>query len=233
VTPFGDSQLTIKIGPAIAAGLILLGAVSRALAGPLEGGETAIRKGDYATAMTRMTPLAERGDKDAQYEVGRMYEGGQGVAKDDAKAASWYQKSALAGDHRAQLLLSLMYARGRGVPQDDKQGLYWLSKASADDPPQKQMAARSLYYQVRGSFDQGRQLSIPELTARALPWLQQQADQGDNHVKCALLQLYETGQAAARKSDDMASLHRTCAATGSESSRPSLPALPVPPPRTH
>jgi hypothetical protein len=184
--------------------------------------------------MTRLTPLAERGDKEAQYEVGRIYEGGEGVAKDYAKAANWYQKSALAGDHRAQLLLSLMYARGRGVPQDDKQGLYWLSKASADDPPQKQMAERSLYYQVRGSFDQGRQLSISELTARALPGLRQQADQGDNHAKCALLQLYETGQAAARKSDDMASLHRTCAAAKSESSaRPAIPALPVPPPRPH
>jgi hypothetical protein len=221
--------LTVKIAAKIAAGLILLCPCARALAGPLEDGEAAVRKGDYAVAMARLAPLAELGDKQAQYEIGRMYEGGNGVAEDDAKAASWYQKSAAAGDHRAQLLLALMYARGRGVPQDDKQGLYWLSKASAGEPPQKQMAARSLYYQVRGSFDHGRQLSIQELTARALPGLQQQADRGDNHAKCALLQLYDTGQAPPRKGEDTASLRRACAATRSASPGLSqIPPLPVP-----
>jgi TPR repeat protein len=179
--------------------------------------------------MTRFLPLANGGDPQAQYEVGRMYESGQGVAKDLGDAASWYRKSASGGNHPAQLLLSLMFARGQGVPQDDKQGLAWLAKAAAGAPPEKQLALRMLYAQNRASYGNGRPLSIAELAARALPGVQQMADQGDPHAKCALLQMYETGQAAPRKVDDLAALHQACAATRNGStSLPSIPALPVP-----
>jgi uncharacterized protein len=105
------------------------------------------------------------------------------------------QKSAANGNHQAQLLLSLMDARGQGVPQDDKEGLAWLAKAGEGAPPEKQRAMRMLYFQTRSSYDGGRQLSTVELAARALPGLQQMADQGDPNAKCALLQMYETGQA--------------------------------------
>jgi TPR repeat protein len=231
-----SKTLAFKIASGLIAGLIVASAWTQATAGPLEDGENAVRRGDYSTALTQLLPLAEHGSAQAQYEVGRIYEGGRGVAKDYLKAANWYRRSALAGDHRAQLLLALMYARGQGVPQDDKEGVYWISGATEDDPPQKQRVAKMMYYEERGSFDHGRQLSISELTARALPALQQQADQGDPHAKCALLQLYETGQAVARKSDDVASLHRTCAQMRHEvagAPLPAIPALPVPAPRPH
>ncbi len=40
---------------------------------------------------------AERGDIDAQYNLGLMYENGNGVAKDEAKAIKWYRKAAEQG----------------------------------------------------------------------------------------------------------------------------------------
>lgn len=221
-----------KITGALIAGVLSLFMCAQAAAGPLEEGQDAQRRGDYSTAMTRLLPLANSGDAQAQYEVGRMYEVGQGVAKDPENAARWYRKSASGGNHQAQLLLSLMFARGQGVPQDDKQGLAWLEKAAEAAPPEKQRAMRMLYALTRGSYDNSRPLSISELAARALPGVQQMADQGDPHAKCALLQMYETGQAAPRKVDDVAAMHQACAATRSGStSLPTIPGLQVSPPR--
>jgi len=217
--------LSLGIRLYLLAGAISLGLCAKAIAGPLEDGEGAINRRDYSAAMILLAPLAEDGNAQAQYEVGRMYEGGKGVALDYAKAATWYEKSGLGGDHRAQLLLSLMYARGQGVAQDNKQGLYWLSKASEGESPQKQDGMRRLYFETRGSFDQGRQLNGAELLARALPGLQQLADKGDPNAKCALLQIYQSGQAVARKDDDIPSLQRTCAGMEHKSTGQPPPAI--------
>ena len=66
--------------------------------------------------------------------------------------------------------------------------------------------------------------------ARAIPGLQKMADQGNPNAKCALLQLYVTGQALPRRQDDLAALHHLCANMGYESQgRAPPPALSVHP----
>ena len=64
-------------------------------AGPLEKGQAAYYRGDYAVAIELMQPPAEQGDTHAQFLIGYMHEKGQGVSQDYAKAAKWY---ALAGE---------------------------------------------------------------------------------------------------------------------------------------
>jgi TPR repeat protein len=54
---------------------------SVAIAGPTEGLD-ALRNYDYATAAKELRPLAERGDAEAQYRVGLMYEFGKGHPQD-------------------------------------------------------------------------------------------------------------------------------------------------------
>ena len=73
---------------------------------------------DYATALKLWRPLAEQGDAQAQYNLGIMYDNGQGVPQDDAEAVKWYRKAAEQGIAKAQYNLGVMYANGRGVPQD-------------------------------------------------------------------------------------------------------------------
>ena len=51
-----------------------------------DAGSEAYRAGDYATALAEWRPLAEQGDADAQYNLGRMYSQGKGVPQDDAEA---------------------------------------------------------------------------------------------------------------------------------------------------
>ena len=65
---------------------------------------------------------AERGDPNAQFELGVRYAEGKGVAPDDKEAARWILKAAEQGHLEAQFNLGLMYADGNGVPLDESKG---------------------------------------------------------------------------------------------------------------
>jgi len=55
--------------------------------GGLKEGYEALSKKDYVTAANEYRPLAERGDPEAQYRIGRMYEFGNGYPQDKAQAS--------------------------------------------------------------------------------------------------------------------------------------------------
>ena len=63
--------------------------------------------------------LAEEGDPMAQYELGIMYQNGEGVPQNYSKAVKWFRKSAEKGDAAAQLSLARIYDKGHGVQQND------------------------------------------------------------------------------------------------------------------
>ena len=62
------------------------------------------------------------------------YNGEEGVKRDLATAAEWFQKAATQGLPGAQALLGGMYARGEGVERDMKQAVVWLRKAASQNP---------------------------------------------------------------------------------------------------
>jgi len=73
------------------------------LADPLEDGLAAYRRGDYATALSLLKPLAEQGDARAQAQLGIMYAEGKGVARDDSEALKWLRKAAEQDDPRGHV----------------------------------------------------------------------------------------------------------------------------------
>lgn len=95
----------------------LSGQTGQALAGAVEG-MTAYRQGDFERAMREWEPLAVRGDRIAQFNLGLMYENGKGAARDKARAAHWYRRSAAQGYADAQNNLGRMYFMGDGVAED-------------------------------------------------------------------------------------------------------------------
>ena len=98
-----------------------------------ENGLAAAERGDYETALREWRPLAERGDAEAQYYLGSMYDRGIGVRQDYAKAAKWYRRAALLGDGDAKNNLGAMFINGHGVPQDYVRAHMWFSLAAAQD----------------------------------------------------------------------------------------------------
>ena len=70
---------------------------SAGVAGPFDDAVDAHARGDYAKALRLIRPLANDGDAAAQFNLGLMYMTGQGVSRDDAAAAIWFQKAAEQG----------------------------------------------------------------------------------------------------------------------------------------
>jgi TPR repeat protein len=75
---------------------------------------------------------AIQGDSNSQFELGRAYMNGTGVARDYTRAMVWYRKSADQGDYRAQTNLASMYRDGKGAPKDINEALNWYRKAAAN-----------------------------------------------------------------------------------------------------
>ena len=95
---------------------IALGSFGMGWSGDFQKGMEAYNKGDYATALKEWKPLAEGGDTDAQYNLGIMYDEGQGVPQDYQEAEKWYTIVAEKGDPEAQRQVALLHYYGNGVP---------------------------------------------------------------------------------------------------------------------
>jgi uncharacterized protein len=90
----------------------------------------------YASA-AHIIPAAERGNVNAEAQLGWMYLTGRGVPQDFFKAAKWYYLAAVHGHGGAQFQLGLLYNKGLGVPVDYTLSYMWLnlsaSQAVGDD----------------------------------------------------------------------------------------------------
>ncbi|MGH8525620.1 MAG: tetratricopeptide repeat protein, partial [Gammaproteobacteria bacterium] len=92
------------------------------IAGPdMQAIKESYQKGDYAKVVRDLTPLAERGDMEAQYQLALMYANGRGVPRDQAQAAKWFEKATAVLDPGAQFNLGIMYFEGQGAPRDYEQ----------------------------------------------------------------------------------------------------------------
>ena len=86
---------------------------------------------DYVEALKWYRKAAEQGYAKAQYNLGLMYDNGDGVAEDHAEAFKWFRKAAEQGYASAQHNLGVMYAKGEGVPEDSVAAYAWFSVAAA------------------------------------------------------------------------------------------------------
>ena len=73
---------------------------------------SAYQQQDYRRAHELFLPLAQQGYATAQYNLGVMYEKGQGVPQDYARARYWFEKAAAQGDGPAQSALRLLQREG-------------------------------------------------------------------------------------------------------------------------
>ena len=72
---------------------------------------------------------AHQGLAHAQYNLGIMYDNGEGVPENDSEAVKWWRKAADQGDADAQYNLGIMYDKGLGVPENNIRAYVWWSMA--------------------------------------------------------------------------------------------------------
>ena len=120
------------------------------LAADFEAAEKAYQRGDYATALKELRPLAEQGDAKAQTSLGSMYGKGEGVPQDYAEAMKWHRLAAEQGDAQAQVSLGVMYASGEGVPEDYAEAMKWWRRAAEQGNAQAQVSLGVTYANGEG-----------------------------------------------------------------------------------
>ena len=107
-------------------------------------------KYNYSEAFKFCSVAAEQGHAEAQFNLGDMYDNGQGVKQDYFKAVEWYQKAADQGQSDAQFNLGYMYANGRGVKQDYFKAVEWYQKAAEQGNASAQYNLGIMYYDGEG-----------------------------------------------------------------------------------
>jgi TPR repeat protein len=111
---------------------------------PFKDGGEAYARGDYETAMCIIRPLADRGQVDAQFNVGHFYFEGLGVKQNYFEAEKWFRLAADKGYPDAQYNLGYLYANGDGVPQDYVQAHKWFDLAAGNPTSGKETRDRAV-----------------------------------------------------------------------------------------
>ena len=117
---------------------------------------------------------AEQGHVDAQYNLGFLYDIGEGVPEDDSEAERWYRKSAEQGYVLAQYNLGIKYANGYGVPEDDAEAVRWYRKAAEQGHAVAQ-------YDLGVIYDKGE--GVPEDDIQAYAWISLVSAQDAEFIK--------------------------------------------------
>ena len=141
-----------------------------AVAADFDKGLMAYKAGDYKSALAEWTPLAEQGDAKAQYDLGWMYDRGEGVLKNYKTAVKWYTLAAEQGNAHAQGNLGYMYAAGEGVLKNHKTAVKWFTKAAEQGDSFAQFNLGNMYDNGEG---------VPEDDKTAMKWYALAAEQGN------------------------------------------------------
>ncbi len=157
----GARAVKLRFTSLFAGGLVALALLGVVAAGPLEDGRAAYQRGDYATAMRLLRPLAEAGDAGAQTDVGWMVANGRGAPQDYAQALAWRRKAADQGNATAEFSLGIMYQEGQGAPQDFAQAALWTRRAADRGHAGAQLSLGLMYREGQGA---------PQDTVQAHMW---------------------------------------------------------------
>ena len=112
----------------------------------VKAGIDAWQRADYEGAVAIWRPLAEKGDADAQFNLGQAYRLGRGVAINLALAKNWFERAAASGHLDAQTTLGLLLFQNG----DQAAGLKWLKEAAEQGEPRAQLVYGTALYNGDG-----------------------------------------------------------------------------------
>jgi len=93
---------------------------------------------------------AEKGDAEAQHNLGRFYYAGNGSTRNPEEAIKWLSKAADQGHPKAQSHLGVCYQYGEGVSIDQLEAVKWYEKAAKQGDTSGQFFLGICYYYGSG-----------------------------------------------------------------------------------
>jgi localization factor PodJL len=156
---------------------------------------TASAPANLPDAVKFLTQAADKGQAVAQYRLGTLYERGQGVAADPAKAMHWYELAADQGNRKAMHNLAVAYASGPAAKRNMTLAARWFAKAATLGLADSQFNLAVLYERGEG---------VPQSLSDAYKWYAIAALSGDGEAKARMAvldtQLKESDRTAANRS---------------------------------
>lgn len=113
----------------------------------VKAGIEAWQRADYSGAVGIWKPLADKGDADAQFNLGQAYRLGRGVPLDLGSAEMWFQRAANSGHVDAQTTLGLLLFQNG----DRVNGLKWLRRAAEQGEPRAMLVYGTALYNGDGA----------------------------------------------------------------------------------
>lgn len=154
---------------------------------PLQQATADWNAGRFERAVSRLRPLGETGNPEAQYRMGLAHAQGRGVARDPVAALAWWHKAGIQGHANAQYQLGEAYLQGRGVEEDPGLASAWLARASA-----REHAAAT--YRLSLLYEARARTAIDEAHRRAaLVLLERAAEQGHPEAQLRIAEAYADG----------------------------------------
>ena len=195
----------------------------------------------FSQAFPLIKEEAKKGDANAQFLLGKMYQRGEGTSVNINKAVYWYTQSANHNNADAQNNLANLYANGYGVKKDLKQAFELYSKSANQGKVSAQFNLGIMYqkgeyvkqdnkkafdlfrqaaesgdsdaqYNVAVSYTEGR--GIPQDYTQALYWYEKAAAQDNTLAQHALGIVYRNGEGVPVDVDKAIYWYKKAAAKG-------------------
>ena len=184
----------------------------------VKAGIDAWQKADYAAAVAIWRPLAEKGDADAQFNLGQAYRLGRGVPINLAAAQSWFERAADKGHVDAQTTLGLLlFQNGNHTG-----GLRWLKAASDQGEPRAMLVYGTALFNGDG---------VPQDQILGYAYVSRAAAQGLQAAKDTLAQLDQIMPVEDRKKGVALALSKAKANPAPASKSPATKAAKAVPPK--
>jgi len=217
--------IIVKAVKGLAAAAVLIGAAIPAFAQQgVKSGIDAWQHGDYASAVAIWRPLAQKGDADAEFDLGQAYRLGRGVPVDLALAQLWLEKAADAGHLDAQTTLGLLL-----FDSGNRSGaMRWLKKAAERGEPRAMLVYGTALFNGDG---------VPKDPLAAYAYVSRAAAQGLEPAKATLADMDQVLPVDVRQKALAMAMNQAKAAPAPSSAPAAKPARtkaqakPAPPPK--
>jgi len=91
----------------------------------LQQAKELLKNGQWQQARQMLTPIANKGDHQAQYLLATTYS-----SRDEKQAFKWYMKSAKQGNDVSQLSVGKMYSFGIGIKKNTNKAIFWYKQSA-------------------------------------------------------------------------------------------------------
>lgn len=159
---------------------------------------------------------AEKGDAEAQFNLGLMYDFGEGVTKNESQAVKWYRKAAEQGNAYAQYNLGVSYTDGTGVAKDDCEAVKWFRKAAEQGVVKAQ-------YNLGWMYENG--CGVTQDESEAAKWYLKSAEQGYADAQYNLGNMYLDGRGVLQYELEAVKWFRKAAEQGNADAKEALKRL--------